>query len=97
MDEVICLSCGRMPCHVYSIGQEYVDVGHNYRNTTGNSNKAIRYKLYSRYIREVYGVLGQGIRVKLPECFKKFIKQSFLNEDGHDYIGFREEAEHNDH
>ena len=96
MDEVMCLSCGRMPCHVHSMGQEYLDYGYAYRNATGNNHKTIRYKLYSRYIREVYGVLGRGVRVKLPECFEKFIKESFPNEDGSNYMGFREAVEHND-
>ena len=77
MEEVMCSSCSRIPCHVYSMGEDYLESGCTYHNTTGNSNKAIWYKLYSKYIREVYGILGRGVRVKLPTCFENFIKKVF--------------------
>ena len=78
MEEFMCSSCGRIPCHVHSMGQEYVEIGHTYRNATGNSNKAIRHKLYSRYIREVY-VLVQWALVQPKMLSRRLFVKNNLN------------------
>ena len=45
-------------------------------------------------IREVHGVLGRDVRAKLPDCMERFIKLSFSNEYGTDYVDFAEADAH---
>ena len=86
----ICPVCDRMPCYGISMGPDYLTVRYEYRAATGNGNGSVRFYLYNMYIREVYGVLGRCVRVELSEYMEKFIKSSFPNEDGADYVGFAE-------
>ena len=90
----ICPVCGRMPCHGISRCPGYLTAAYEYRATTGNGNASVRFYLCKMYIREVYGVLGRRVRVQLPDVMERFIKLSFPNEDGADYVGFAEADDH---
>ena len=90
----ICPVCGRMPCHGISMGPGYLTAAYEYRATTGNGNASVRFYLCKINIREVCDVLGQGVRVQIPDFMEKFIKLSFPNENWACYVGLAEADEH---
>ena len=61
----ICPVYSRMPCHCISMGPDYLTDCYACRARTGNGNRGVIFYLCKMCIREVYVVLGRGMRVQI--------------------------------
>ena len=60
----MCSSCGETPC----VASNYIQIAQDYKSNHAKDNKSTHYFAYQKYIRDTYGILGKGQRVKLPHC-----------------------------
>lgn len=86
---LLCPFCVCIPClascldngtEVHSLMEELA--------ADGRSNREIRFSVYRKVARDLYGVLGSGIRVKLPNCIIDTVQNKYPNENGEEYVGF---------
>ena len=94
----MCQFCKKCPCVWYQ-GQQVLTNSINQKWSTSSDgkiidqngdiipNNKIRYFLYQSFIKQHYGILGYGNRVKLPECVINGIKNTFPDPHG-EYKGF---------
>ena len=52
------------------------------------NNRFIRNRCYKTFTAMYHGVLGNGVRVDIPQCVKDGIRQEFPESSG-GYVGFR--------
>ena len=57
---------------------------------TPKANKK-RKKCYQFFFHALHGVLGRGVRVQLPQCVVKHVRNEFLEDNENTYMGFRED------
>ena len=58
----ICSGCGNTPCKGYRL----IKIGRDFKASTDNDNKAVRYNMHKKYTYETFGILGRAQRVSLP-------------------------------
>ena len=93
-----CPLCGRSPCVWEEDGPritETFDSRYGAIPVEGSiaemkqEQKQRRYYMYTWYVRDMYGVLGRTIRVRLPECITLGIRRLAPDPDSQ-YLGFRD-------
>ena len=57
---------------------------------TGPSNKKLRYIAYRQYVHTTHGRLGDAIRVILPSCVVRRIRQEWPAPEGQAYEGYKD-------
>ena len=77
-----CFECNESPCQLLEVEKEFIYLADIWPT---KSNKQIRYALRRKYVRQFFGVLGRGVRKKLPNCFERFLKRHWPSAQ---YIGF---------
>ena len=85
----MCTKCGNTPCLVALMGQELVDEGNRCKSNNNAGNNKVRFRLHRLFTRKMHGVLGSDHRIPLPMCMESLIKDSFPNEDGSAFVGYR--------
>ncbi|CAB9531358.1 hypothetical protein SEMRO_3459_G348240.1 [Seminavis robusta] len=88
-DDEICGFCFCVPCQMVSHGDVLLEIGGECIHD-GLLPHEIRYRLYRESFRIWKGVVGKGIRQKLPHCFIKFIRHHYPAPDGKSYVGFHD-------
>jgi hypothetical protein len=86
----MCLRCLLKPCAIeyYDLEEQFIDtlltcqVNHL-------DDKETRYEMYRLAAREIYGPLGEKVRMKLPDCVVSRIRKLSPSPDG-EYVGFKE-------
>ena len=83
-----CNYCGNQPCIIKDLEETLISVKETYGDW--NSNKNLRFRMYSECIKHIHGPgLGKGIRKKLPQCLQNEIRLMAPDEDNI-YTGFIE-------
>jgi len=85
---MICLICNERTClwdcYRPAVEARGRDLFMKYCN-----NKQVRFHLYRYFTTMHHGTLGQGVRVKIPECVEWEIRKLYPDEEGNGYVGFQ--------
>ena len=92
----VCQICGTTPCDWYNLKSEIIfemekllATKKYFERVTRVSNKEVRFHGYRTYIQEKYGFMGEGLRVKIPDCVEMEIKKLYPEDDENDYTYFK--------
>jgi hypothetical protein len=90
-----CNICESEPClfeeHIQYVMSEVESVKEEYTNVHGQpcSNNLCRKACYRQFSTIINGHLGQGNRLRLPQCVEDGVRLQFPNESGREYLGFK--------
>ena len=81
-----CRFCDNHPCLSKDLEDQLVSIMETYGGY--ESNKKVRFRMYSQCITHIHGPgLGKGVRKKLPDCLQNEIKKLAPEKDNA-YTGF---------
>ena len=91
-NEIACDKCRRVECVWEEFKQKEemllddLKLEINNKDRTPRSARKLLYRQVSRYMN---GVMGSGVRQRLPECVENGIRQRFPEETG-EYMGYKD-------
>ena len=77
----VCSFCEVSHCFVERHAERHMEKSRRHKLRTGNENKCVRCYLDMFIIRDRFGALGKGNRVRLPHIIERYIKRMCPNED----------------
>ena len=90
-----CENCCCDPCTYGDLKGSLTDKGVQFLTTmrgTGNPDtrikmSCVRFHLYTHATRDLHGVLGKGVRIRLPKCVEEHIKVLYPDSQ-REYVGY---------
>ena len=89
--DYVCQNCGYHPC----VWQTYKEDNEDYLSSLkveisqGRQSSEVRKQVYRDITRTMHGIMGSGVRRKLPTCVEDNVRRMFPSED-RKYMGYKE-------
>ena len=89
--DYVCQNCGYHPC----VWQTYKEDNEDYLSSLkgeisqGRQSSGVRKQVYRDITRIMHGIMGSGVRRKLPKCVEDNVRRMFPSED-QKYMGYKE-------
>ena len=85
-----CPKCNEKECLWITHGKDVVSFAGSKRGQRDYANNVLRKFAYQEAVRCIYGVMGNGNRVELPECVLDGVRQEYPDKNN-SYMGYMSE------
>ena len=83
-----CVICGGTPCDWTNFSPDVIEEMEKCKRN-GKSNRQMRHAGYRRFIKEKYGIVGEGNRIPCPDCVQSETRKMYPEENENDYTNFQ--------